>query len=565
MGQRKLKVILVEDDEDDFIITRDLLSEIGKDRFDLEWVNSFGAALETMGSDQPDVYLVDYHLGEHSGMEFLREAMANGCRAPVILLTGRGNHEVDVEAMKAGAADYLIKGHIDPPSLERSIRYAVERKQAEARLAYMAQYDYLTGLANRTLLMDRLTRALARAERSDQQMGLLFLDLDRLKDINDTLGHDVGDRLLKDVAGRLSGCVRKVDTVARLGGDEFAIVLEGISHVGNVTTVAQKILDVIAQPFTLNGQEVFVTVSIGITVYPFVNDNIDNLLKDTDAAMYSAKKQGGNCYRVYTSDMNAKAFERLSLETSLRHALERKELVLYYQPKMNLSTGKTSGMEALLRWNHPEMGLVPPDKFIPIAEETGLIVPIGEWVVRTACAQNRAWQDAGLPPLRVAVNLSARQCRQKDLVETISLILKETGMEPHFLELELTEGVLIENTHTTNSILTELRDLGVQISIDDFGTGYSSLSYLRRLPINTLKIDISFIRDITADPDDGAIATAIIALAHSLRLKVVAEGVETEAQLTFLRDQGCDDIQGFLFSRPISAEAFERWLRENET
>ncbi len=562
MGQRKLKVILVEDDEDDFIITRDLLSEIGKDRFDLEWVNSFGAALETMGSDQPDVYLVDYHLGEHSGMEFLREAMANGCRAPVILLTGRGNHEVDVEAMKAGAADYLIKGHIDPPSLERSIRYAVERKQAEARLAYMAQYDYLTGLANRTLLMDRLTRALARAERSDQQMGLLFLDLDRLKDINDTLGHDVGDRLLKDVAGRLSGCVRKVDTVARLGGDEFAIVLEGISHVGNVTTVAQKILDVIAQPFTLNGQEVFVTVSIGITVYPFVNDNIDNLLKDTDAAMYSAKKQGGNCYRVYTSDMNAKAFERLSLETSLRHALERKEFVLYYQPKMNLSTGKTSGMEALLRWNHPEMGLVPPDKFIPIAEETGLIVPIGEWVVRTACAQNRAWQDAGLPPLRVAVNLSARQCRQKDLVETISLILKETGMEPHFLELELTEGVLIENTHTTNSILAELRDLGVQISIDDFGTGYSSLSYLRRLPINTLKIDISFIRDITADPDDGAIATAIIALAHSLRLKVVAEGVETEAQLTFLRDQGCDDIQGFLFSRPLSAEAFERWLRE---
>lgn len=561
MGQRRLKVILVEDDEEDFIITRDLLSEIGKDRIDLEWVSNFRVALEMMGSDQPDVYLVDYHLGEHNGMEFLREAMANGCRAPVILLTGKGNHEVDVEAMKAGAADYLVKGTIDPSSLERSIRYAVERKQAEARLAYMAQYDHLTGLANRTLLMDRLTRALARAERSDQQMGLLFIDMDRLKDINDTLGHDVGDRLLKDVAGRLSGCVRKVDTVARLGGDEFAIVLEGISHVGNVTTVAQKILDVIAQPYTLNGQEVFVTVSIGITVYPFVNDNIDNLLNDADAAMYSAKKQGGNCYRVYTSDMNSEAFERLSLETSLRHALERKELMLYYQPQMNLSTGKTSGMEALLRWNHPELGLVPPDKFIPIAEETGLIVPIGEWVVRTACAQNRAWQDAGLPPLRVAVNLSARQCRQKDLVETISLILKETGMDPRFLELELTEGVLIENTHTTNSILAEIRDLGVQISIDDFGTGYSSLSYLKRLPINTLKIDISFIRDITADPDDGAIATAIIALAHSLRLKVVAEGVETEAQLAFLRDQGCDDIQGFLFSRPLSAEAFERWLR----
>ena len=559
MDKHPLRILLVEDDEDDFIITRDLLAEIGDDRFDLEWVRAFDPALETIMANAHDVYLIDYRLGERDGLELLRRAVANDCKAPIILLTSQGNQEVDVEAMNCGAADYLVKGHIDAPSLERTIRHAIDRKRTEEQLTYLAQYDPLTGLANRALLNDRLKRALARADREKQHLAFMLMDLDQFKSVNDTLGHTVGDELLKGIAERISGCVRKVDTVARLGGDEFAIVLEGIYHVQHVAAVAQKILTVTSQPMSLEGHEVYITASVGITIYPSVDDNIGNLLKYTDTAMYRAKRQGGNCYRFYTPDLSTNIFEGLSLDEELDQALNSNEFVLHYQPQVDLRTGRTCGMEALLRWQHRRLGLIPPGQFIRLAEEQGWIVPIGEWVLRTACAQNRTWQQAGLPNLRVGVNISPRQFREKKLAATVSLVLKETGLDPHCLELEIHEGTLIENIQESSATLSKLRDMGVQISIDDFGTGYSSLSYLKHLPITTVKIDQSFIQDMTTSHDDASIVTAIISLAHRLRLKVVAEGVETEEQLALLRDHGCDEVQGFLFSRPLPTEIFVQW------
>jgi len=390
----------------------------------------------------------------------------------------------------------------------------------------------------------------------------MFLDLDRFKIINDTLGHPMGDRLLKGVAQRLRSCLREGDTVARLGGDEFMVVLPAIAHAEDAARVGQRILDALSVPFNFEGHELHIGVSIGIALYPNDGKSAEALLKNADIAMYRAKEQGRNNYQFYTPALNDMAFERLTLENSLRRALERREFVVHYQPQVSLNTGQIVGMEALVRWRHPELGLVAPMKFIPVAEETGLIVPIGEWVLQMACAQNKAWQEAGFPPLRVTVNLSARFFRRKDLMETVARILKETGLDPDYLELELTEGTTMENAEATIRTLHELKEMGVHLSIDDFGTGYSSLSYLKRFPLATLKIDRLFVQDITTSSDGAVITLAIIAMAHSLGLKVIAEGVETEEQLAFLRAHRCDEMQGYLFSRPIPAEAFTQLLRE---
>ncbi|MFA7242283.1 MAG: EAL domain-containing protein [Sulfuricellaceae bacterium] len=439
------------------------------------------------------------------------------------------------------------------------------RKQAEEHLNYLVNHDALTGLPNRTLFLERLMLALAHAHRNDKMAGVMFFDLDRFKIINDTLGHASGDLLLQAVAQRVGAILREGDTVARLGGDEFTVIVEGVSSEKDIAHIAQKIIDAIAKPLDLCGQEVFVTASVGISVYP--NDGVDTqtLVKNADAAMYRAKDQGKNNYQFFKADMNARAFERLTLENSLRRALERSEFELYYQPQRDIATGQVVGAEALIRWRHPEMGLVLPDRFIPIAEETGMILPIGEWVMRTACAQNKAWQDAGFPLMHIAVNLSGRQFKQKNLVGVIKGILAETGLDAEYLELEITESVIMEQATETIATLGEMKALGLQLSIDDFGTGYSSLSYLKRFPIDTLKIDRSFVRDITTDEDDAAITTAVIALAHSLKLMVIAEGVETAEQLAFLSAHGCDEMQGYYFSRPLTAEAFgeklaNRWI-----
>jgi diguanylate cyclase (GGDEF)-like protein len=430
-------------------------------------------------------------------------------------------------------------------------------ERTQANLYSLAHFDALTGLPNRLLFLDRLSQTMAQAHRNERLVAVMLLDLDRFKAINDTLGHTMGDLLLKSVAERLVGCVREDDTVARLGGDEFTIMLPEIHHIQGAATVAQKILDALAQPFFLDGHELFVGVSIGIVLYPF-DEDLNVLLRNADIAMYEAKQHGGNAYQFYTAEMNTATLERLSLEGALRRALARGEFELHYQPQVDLARGEIVGVEALLRWRHPDLGLLGPMEFIPLAEENGLIVPIGEWVLRTACAQVRAWQEAGLRPIRVAVNLSVRQFYQKDLVEIVARILEQTGVDSRYIEFEITESCLMQNTQAMVALLTELNRLGVRFSIDDFGTGYSSLAYLKRFPIDTLKIDRSFVCDIGTDPDDAAIVKAIIALAHSLEMRVVAEGVETPEQLHFLRTHGCDEIQGYLISRPLPADEVAR-------
>jgi diguanylate cyclase (GGDEF)-like protein/PAS domain S-box-containing protein len=459
-----------------------------------------------------------------------------------------------------------IKGLQDPggsPRLIAIVRDVTERRRAEERLAHMARYDHLTGLGNRALFGEHLEAALARSYRNARSVALVFLDLDGFKAINDTLGHVSGDLLLKTVAGRLRDCVRETDTIARMGGDEFGIILEGISEGPAAALVAEKLLAALSEPIDLDGQRVFVTCSIGIAVSPPSADA--DLVRDADAAMYRAKQQGRNNYQFYTPEMDAQASRRIALEGKMRTALEREEFELRYQPQIDLKTGRIAGAEVLLRWRRPDAALIPPAEFIDVLEESGLIVPVGDWVLRTACAQGKAWEEAGMPPLRIAVNLSTRQFREKALVTSLARALDETGMNPGNLELELTESLLMEDTQTSSAMLDELRMLmGLKLSVDDFGTGYSSLSYLKRFPLDTLKIDRSFVRDIATDGDDAAIVTSIISLAHNLGLRVIAEGVETEEQLNYLMERGCDEVQGYYFSRPIPAERFYDLLTREE-
>ncbi len=439
-------------------------------------------------------------------------------------------------------------------------RDITDRKRAEEEIQQLAYYDSLTGLPNRVLLHDRLSQATALANRDGRHVAVLFLDLDRFKWVNDTLGHVIGDQLLKSVADRISATVRECDTVSRLGGDEFIVVLSAFDHDEDISRVAEKILTAVSGAILLDNREIYTTVSIGIAIFP--NDGADNniLMKNADIAMYQAKEQGRNNFQYFSQEMNVKTLEHLLLETSLRRALEREELFLVYQPQMDLQSGMVVGMEALLRWQHPDLGIIAPATFIPVAEETGLIIPIGEWVIRTACLQNRAWQRSGYMPLRVAVNISGCQFRQLNFTEMVAGILAETGTDAALLELELTESILMTNAAATVTLLHRLKAMGVSLSIDDFGTGYSSLSYLKHFPINRVKIDRSFVRDISSNPDDAAIAAAIIAMSHSLNLKVTAEGVELQEQLEFLASRSCDEIQGFLLSAPLSVAEFTNFL-----
>lgn len=436
-----------------------------------------------------------------------------------------------------------------------------QRKEAEEKLVHMAHFDGLTGLPNRVLFHDRLGQMLAQARRRDRMVAVMFLDLDRFKVANDTLGHGIGDLLLQQVAQRLSGCVRVGDTVGRMSGDEFGVILCDLLSAEDARQAAQKILGVFAVPFLLEHHEVYVTASIGISMYPSDSDDGDALIKDADTAMYRAKDSGRNNFQFYTSEMNSRAMHRLELENNLRRALERREFLLYYQPKANLESGEITGFEALLRWQRPGHGLVLPAEFVPLLEETGMIVPIGEWVVGAVCVQLKAWAAAGCRPLPIAINLSARQFAAKDLGITVKRILEEHGVNPRLIELEITESSLMDNTWEAVQTLEYLNALGVRLTIDDFGTGYSSLSYLKRFPIDALKIDRSFIRDITSDIDDATITRAVIGMAHNLGLKVVAEGVETEAQLAFLAVNGCDEMQGFYFARPLPAAECTQLLR----
>jgi diguanylate cyclase (GGDEF)-like protein len=482
-----------------------------------------------------------------------------------ILLPNGGEKVVHAEAEISRDDDGL------PVWMAGIMQDITERKQAEAQIYNLAYFDSLTGLPNRLLFKEHLAHALAHAFRTKRVAAILFLDLDRFKYINDTLGHSIGDKLLQGVAERLLVCVRRSDvvgrdeggnldsSVARLGGDEFTVLLSDIANAQDAARVSQRIIKAVAQPFNLDNHEVIITTSIGISLFPNDGNDIVTLIKNADTAMYHAKDLGRNNFQFYTQSMNSTTLERLALENHLRKALERKEFLLYYQPQFDILTEQIIGVEALVRWKHRELGMVSPAEFIPLAEETGLIIQIDEWVMHTACEQMMRWKEDGLPDITMSVNLSGQHFIRENLLETVSGIIKETGLAPRFLELELTESVVMKNAKETVSTLRSLKDMGLHIAIDDFGTGYSSLSYLKRFPLDTLKIDRSFVQEITTDSDSAAITKAIIAMGHSLKLRVLAEGVETEEQLTFLRDNGCHALQGFLFSKPIPYDELVRF------
>lgn len=667
------KVLLIEDDKVDQAAFK---HHIEKEclLYDYSIASSVSEAKKILSSEAFDVAIIDYRLGDGTAFDII-DLVAS---TPFIIVTGAGDEEVAVKAMKAGAHDYLIKDNernylkVLPVVIEKAIitkkredhlkllSYAImsindsvyftdmgnkilfvnnafyktygyneediigkhcgvlwgkdssnedlrsklsettkgvwcgeiyhthkdeskfpiyisrsivkdeneielgivsivrdmtEKRAREQCLEYMAHFDDLTGLPNRVLFYDRLNKLLSRAKRDNLLFALLVLDLDRFKDVNDTLGHNVGDLLLRMTAKRLINCLREADTVARLGGDEFAIILAGINEPQNAAASAQRIITCLENPFRVKkDNERTIGASIGITIYPFDGNNADILVKNADIAMYQAKRDGKNRYEFYNPDMNAASFRHFTIENKLREAIKREEFILYYQPQMDINTEKIVGIEALIRWQAPGQDLALPGKFMSIAEETGLIITIGEWILLKACSQNKAWQNTGFSPIPVAVNVSARQFKQQGLAEIVAQVLNETGLDPRFLEIELTESILMHDEELIMAKLGVFTAKGVRLSIDDFGTGYSSMRYLKRLPIHKLKIDKSFVDDITTDPSDRAISEAIITMAHSLQLKVIAEGVETKEQLKVLRSLGCDEAQGFLFYKPLPAD-----------
>jgi diguanylate cyclase (GGDEF)-like protein len=570
------KIFVIDDDDQ----IRALLLDIFKEGYDCWEARSAEEALLVLAQESFDLVISDINMGGMSGLELVPHVHSISPDSVVLMISGQNNIEAAIEAMRAGAFDYIMK-----PFDIRQVEAAVERalKQSAllkekrrykdqletlltertAEVNRLAYYDTLTSLPNRTLFKDRLEQAVAVAQRAGDLLGILFISLDQLKKVNDTLGHLPGDQLMKQVSARLRSCVTASDTVARFGGDEFAVMLTHIDGAKDAVEFIGSIRESLRVPFDLEGHELYATTSVGVSLYPFDGKDSDSLLKNASSALYRVKKAGGDDYRFYTEDMNSKASKQFALETSLRHAIDNEEFVLHYQPRFAVDSLKMTGVEALIRWQHPQLGLLSPVEFIPLAEDNGLILPIGEWVLRTACRQNRKWQKKGVAPMRVGVNVSARQFQQPQLAELVLRILEETDLAPECLDLELTESSVMSNPEATISVLTRLKAMDVTISIDDFGIGFSSLSYLKRLPIDTLKIDRSFVRDLTTDPDDAALVMAIVTLAHNLRLQVVAEGVETEEQLRFLNLIRCDEVQGYLFSKPLPVEGLEKLLVSN--
>ena len=518
--------------------------------------------IETTGYDpehhaQLNIMRIMHPESRFSSYRDILKVMAGEQIGPVIsCFVARDGRRVDVEGSLTRSA-LRSGGETQVWVICRDI---TDRKRAEAQLTQMAHHDQLTELYNRTCFLERLGHCVALAKRSKKFLAVLFLDLDRFKIINDTLGHALGDLLLIEVGKRLRQCVRETDTVARMGGDEFTLCLASLEHPQDAEKIAAKILKSLAQPLWLEERELYITTSIGISYFPMDGGDPINLIKRADIAMYSAKAQGRNNWQSYQHTMDLDADRRLLLESGIRRALDNQQFCLYYQPKVDILSGRITAMEALVRWQHPELGLLPAGEFIPLAEETGVIFPLGEWVLHQACRQNQSWQEQGLPPVRVAVNISGYQLQQRNLIEQIERILEETGLDPRHLEIEVTETVIMQNPDFAVSVLKQLRDLGIHLSIDDFGTGYSSLAHLKRFSVNTLKIDKSFLRDIETNETDAAIATTIIAMGNSLNLQVIAEGVETEGQLAFLKKHRCQEMQGYLFSRPIPAQQVPAFL-----
>lgn len=589
------EAILIIDDEPQI---RTVLCEMLADGYDCQSAGSAEEGLELLRAREFALVVSDVTMAGISGLEMVPQILSIAPDTVVVMMSGAQTIETAVEAMRVGAFDYLMKP-FDLPHVEVLIRRAVdhhslllakrhyesqlealvqqrttdllkttealkeeiaERNRVEERLNYLAYYDVLTTLPNRILFKDRLSQALMLAQSEGQILAVLILSLDRFKNINDTLGPAMADRLVGSVAERLKRVIREGDTLGYWGSDEFVFLLRQLNSTEDAMEIAGRIQSALQAKLEVDDHEFYVTASIGIGLYPFDGLNDETLMKNAGAALFQAKASGGNSYQFYTADMNARAVERHSLENSLRRAIEREEFIIHYQPIVDVNTLRIVAAEALVRWQNPELGLISPARFIPLAEDTGLIVPIGEWVLRTACKQMKQWHFEGFHQLVLSVNLSGHQFRQQDLSQTVVRIIDDTGFNPKYLELELTESSIMTDAEFAVNALRELKDMGIKICIDDFGTGFSSLGYLKRLPIDILKIDQSFVRDLTKHRDDASLVMAIITLAHNLRLKVIAEGVETEEQLKFLQLLGCDEIQGYLFSMPVPAEEFKELL-----
>jgi diguanylate cyclase (GGDEF)-like protein len=584
----KLHVLVVDDDSGGRRLTRATLTKAG---FAVSEAGDGQAAVDALRARMPDLVLLDVSMPVMDGFTACAELrqLPGGERVPVVMMTGLDDTASIERAFEVGATDFITKP-INWAVLPHRVRYMMRasaaihelqqsiarRQEAEEQIRRLAYYDPLTGLPNRLLFIEQLERALAQAERHGRRLAVMFVDLDNFKRVNDTLGHRAGDELLCKASSRLAAALRAHDAlarqqsgdlasaaahnIARLGGDEFIVLLTDVRSPEHVAGVAQRVVNTLGEPIVVQGTEVFVGGSVGIASYPEDGTDIDTLLMNADTAMYRAKAAGRGGFQLYDRSMNARALDRLHMETRLRRALERDEFVLHYQPRVDVVSGRIVGAEALIRWQHPERGLLLPAEFIPLVEDAGLVIPIGEWAIQTVCRQIAVWSAVGLNPVPIAVNLASTHLRERELPARVALALGEHGVPSSLLEIEVTESLLLTDPELSVGIAQELAAMGVTLSIDDFGTGYSSMGYLKKLPIGALKIDRSFVRDLETDPDDAAIVSAIVALAHSLKLKVVAEGVETPAQLAFLQSVRCDEYQGFLTSRAVSVGEFERLL-----
>jgi len=557
-------VLLVEDSLIDAQLIRRLLRRVTSSYYRVTHVRTLNDAVLSAEDLVPDVILADLNLPDSRGTQTVASLQTSYPDIPLVIVSAWEDEAISLRSVKAGAQDYLVKGHIDGANLHRVIRYAIERKRTELELVRLAHFDQLTSLPNRTLLRERVDHALARAMRAGSGVATLILDMDRFKEINDMLGHEIGDKLLVEAARRIRANVRDQDTVARLGGDEFAVVLEGVSEAKEVLPVIERIIDSLGELTEIDGHEVSSSISVGIAMYPENGNDLSELLRAADLAMYQAKSSGRGRYQFFADAMQEEAQSRHALEWALRRAVERKEFELVYQPQLCLRTGTVIGVEALLRWMSPTRGLLTPYHFIAGLEEFRLINEVGEWVLQTACEQIRKWQAMHFAPMRIAVNVSAQQFEDPMLIDKIQSALKETKLSPELLELELTESCLMSDPAQASALLREIRDLGVRIAIDDFGTGYSSLTYLHEFPLSALKIDKNFVQSVESNDRGGPISKMIIGLGQNLGLEVIAEGVETEAQLQYMREHGCDVAQGYLYARPESPEDLTPWLQANQ-
>jgi diguanylate cyclase (GGDEF)-like protein len=556
MQQSVIKALLINEDRDQYVQLLRLLESIPFVRYEMTWCADYRHALEAMLAGIHDVVLLDFENAPSTCHELLRAANAHDCDTPIICLTPTIDPDLDQAAIKSGAADYLPKSGLDAARLERTVRYAIDRKHNEAELARLAHYDLLTGIPNRLLFNDRLDRALQRGVRGEQPFALLYIDLDGFKAINDAHGHDAGDAIVKGVAQRLNDSLRRTDSVARIGGDEFTVLLEKVSTTAEISAIVQKIIDLVVEPFEFNGKHLRVGCSVGIAVYPSAGSDAQSLLRNADMAMYEAKGIAGSNFRFFTEKMNVEAVDQNRLELELRNAITQDELELYYQPRISLRSGKVVGVEALLRWQHPERGMVLPGEFIALAEHTGLIHNLGFWALERLCSDITELDQLKVAPLRFSLNVSMRQFAEDEFFDSVLSVAQRSRVSLGRLEFELAEADVLANIDQLSTAMSKLSDKGVHFSLDDFGTGLSSLPQLQQLPIGSLKLDSSHVQNISNNEDSANIVRAMIYLAHGLGLQVIAEGVETQEQQEFLAKNRCDQLQGYVYSAPLPFDEF---------